>query len=286
MLDSRQLRPWLRAALHEDLGRGDVTSSLLPPAKRIHATVIAKAPGIVAGIPVAALTFQTLDRAIHITPAARDGAKVHPGQALLQLDGSARTILAAERTALNLLGHLSGIATLTRQYVDLVPKTVKILDTRKTTAGLRALEKYAVAAGGGNNHRFGLYDAVLIKTNHLKLLRRGPGGGGQAGAIRAAIANARRAHRRIQIGIEVTTFTELQAALAAKPDILLLDNWPLAMLRTAVRVRGTARKPLLEASGGVTLATVAAIAHTGVDRISVGRLTHSAPALDVSLQVQ
>lgn len=289
-VDRTELIPLIRAALKEDLGRGDVTSSLLPSSKRIRATVIAKEPGIVAGVRTAALTFTTLDPSIRCTLVRHSGAPVLAGAVLLRLEGHARTILAAERTALNFLGHLSGIATLTRKYVDQVPKSVKILDTRKTIPGLRALEKCAVGAGGGMNHRFGLFDAVLIKTTHLRVLGQGTRNRGQV--IRDAVAAARRKAKRMFVGIEVVNLSEFRAALEAKPDLILLDNFSLDHLRLAVRLRAhlshvpRPMSPLLEASGGVTLATVAAIAHTGVDRISVGRLTHSAPALDVSLQVQ
>ena len=264
----------IRMALKEDAASRDVTSSALLPANtRIRARIIAKQRGIAAGVKTAALTFTTLDPSLRCKIRLRSGAKLSPGATILTVEGRARSIFAAERTALNFLMHLSGIATLTRTYVDRVKGTgAKILDTRKTIPGLRHLQKYAIVAGGGANHRNDLSEAILIKSNHLR-----------AGlTVRRALAKAKRGNRFVEI--EVRNLREFREALKARPDAILLDNWGLADLRRAATLRvGT--RPLLEASGGVTLANVRAIANTGVDRISIGRLTHSAPALNCSLKV-
>lgn len=274
----------VRVALKEDLGRdGDITSqAVVPSGKQAKAEIRAKASGVVAGLPFAVSAFRAVDAKLRVVAKARDGQRVRPGAVLLAVSGSARSILAAERTALNLLGHLSGIATLTAHYVQQVRGTrARIFDTRKTLPALRLLQKYSVRMGRGYNHRWGLDDAVLIKTNHLRLAG---GAANRVKAIRETVAQARRRGRGRWIEIEVTTLSEFRAALDAKPDMILLDNWPLRRLRKAVALR-TSRQPLLEVSGGVTLANVRAIAKTGVDRISIGRLTHSAPSLDLALRI-
>jgi nicotinate-nucleotide pyrophosphorylase (carboxylating) len=289
-LSRSQVQPLIRQALAEDRAERDATSrALLHPGIRIRARLLAKAPGVIAGLPVAIWIFKTVDPLLRCAPACREGAAIRRGQTLLRVEGSARSILAAERTALNFLGHLSGVATLTREFVRRVPRRVSVLDTRKTLPGLRVLEKYAVRVGGGHNHRMGLHDAVLIKTNHLRVLR-GSGVGRRGSAIRIAIQKAKRLRPRRFVEVEVTNLRECHAALLARPDAILLDNWSVALLRRAVRLRDhssldTRHSTLLEASGGVTLANVRAIARTGVERISIGRLTHSAPALDVALEV-
>ncbi len=284
----------IRRALQEDLGVGDITTkAVVPPKRRIRAQIIAKAPGIVAGAAVAQRVFQILDQRIRCRIRRKDGQRVRRGDAILSVHGNARTMLAAERTALNFLGHLSGVATLTRAFVDRVkPYRVAILDTRKTLPGLRALEKYAVRVGGGRSHRASLSEAVLMKTNHLRALARGEGsrvkGVGQI--IERSIQRAKAVYPRAFIEVEVRNLAELHAALLANPDAVLLDNWAISDIRKAILLRNrspftTHPSPLLEVSGGVTLRNVRAIAQTGVERISIGRLTHSAPALDVSLQV-
>ena len=246
-----------------------------------------------AGVRTAALTFMTLDPSLRCRLHVHSGATLSPGKPILTVEGRARSIFAAERVALNVLMHLSGIATLTNQFVRKVRGTrARILDTRKTLPGLRMLEKYAVGAGGGHNHRRGLDDAVLIKTNHLKAMGQGAGdrGRGKAELIQQAVTQAKRRNPGKFIEIEVTNLTEFRAALAARPNAILLDNWNVRDIRKAVRLRSALPRasrlsPLLEISGGVTLANVRAIARAGVDRISIGRLTHSAPALDISLKV-
>lgn len=271
------LDDFLEATLREDLGRaGDLTTNAIVPANRTaSAQIVARAACTVSGLAAAARTFVLLDPTIGITFAAHDGDTVAAGTVLATVSGSARTLLTAERTALNVLGRLCGVATATRRYVDAIAGTrATIVDTRKTTPGMRALEKAAVRHGGGKNHRFGLDDAILIKDNHVAI----------AGGVRAAIEAARAAAGHlVKIEVEVDTLAQLDEALAARADIILLDNFSPADLAAAVaRTNGVA---LLEASGGVTLATVRAIAETGVDLISVGALTHSAPAADVALDI-
>src|SRR5215217_3445345 len=264
----------LDLALAEDVGGGDVTSSLTVPAGRQgRGTLLAKAPGVISGLDVAGEVFHRVDPAITFTPLVADGDPVPAMTPIARVEGPARSLLTAERVALNLLQRLSGVATATAHYVAAVRHTAaRIVDTRKTTPGLRALEKAAVRHGGGHNHRFGLTDGVLIKDNHLAAI------GGEDRVTRAVCLARQGAPHTLRIEIEVTTLDELAQALEAGAGVVLLDNMAIADLRKAVEL--TAGRALLEASGGVTLESVAAIAATGVDLISVGALTHSAPALD------
>jgi nicotinate-nucleotide pyrophosphorylase (carboxylating) len=262
----------VRAFLAEDVGDGDVTAEAVVPADaRLDATLLLMEAGVVCGLEVVEAVFRELDPDVAFELRAHDGDVVHGEVA--RLSGDARALLAAERTALNLLGRLSGIATLTRSYVDAIEGTGPvILDTRKTTPGLRTLEKLAVRAGGGTNHRFGLFDAVLIKDNHLRL------GGGVAETVRRAKETG------LPVEVECETLDDVRAALDARADTILLDNMTPAQLREAVAlVGGRART---EASGGVRLDTVREIAATGVDAISVGALTHGARSHDVSMEVR
>lgn len=273
----------VRSALAEDLGRaGDVTAqACVPGDARLSAAFVARAPGVAAGLAAARLALRALDPGAEVTEPVRDGDAFEAGETLVRVSANARAVLAAERTALNLMGRLCGVATLTRAYVDAVAGTgTRIADTRKTTPGLRALEKRAVALGGGLNHRFGLDDAILIKDNHVALC-----GGDAAEAVRRARVHA---GHLMKIEVEVDRLDQLRAVLALTgagqgPDVVMLDNFPLEDLRLAVIE--TAGRVVLEASGGVTLETVRAIAETGVDVVSVGALTHSAPSLDVGLDV-
>jgi nicotinate-nucleotide pyrophosphorylase (carboxylating) len=278
-LSSAEIAAVIAAGLREDVGTGDVTTeALVGPRLRSRADLLLKAPGVVAGLDVAAAVLRSLASDLSFEALAADGARF--GQAdvpvtLARVEAPTRALLTGERLALNLLGRLSGIATLTRRYVDSVAGTgAVILDTRKTTPGLRALEKYAVRCGGGTNHRLGLYDAILIKDNHLRA----------AGGVGPAVAQARAARPDLAIEVEAETLAEVGEALAAGADRILLDNMPPPLLREAVGL--VAGRCPLEASGGVSLATVRAIAETGVEFISVGALTHSAVALDVSLEVR
>ena len=272
------VEPVVRAALVEDLGRaGDITTDAIVPATTtIRGAITARRSGIVAGTDAAALAFRLLDPEASCRIERPDGARVDDGGVILRVEGNARSVLSAERVALNLLCHLSGIATATAALVEAVgPHPARITCTRKTTPGLRALEKHAVCAGGGVNHRFGLDDAVLIKDNHIAV----------AGGVRPAIERARGAvGHLVKIEVEVDTLGQLEEALAAGPDAVLLDNMTPGQLRAAVKmVDGRA---VTEASGGVTLETVPLIAATGVDLISAGWITHSAPSLDLGLDVE
>lgn len=269
------VEPIVRAALLEDVAHGgDLTTDAIVDADaRGSARIVARTEGIVAGLDATSLTFTLLDAEVEIAAHAADGDRVEAGATLAELHGSARALLTGERAALNILGRLCGIATLTNRFVALTRGTkARITDTRKTTPGLRALEKYAVRCGGGVNHRFGLDDAVLIKDNHLAA----------AGSVTAAIDAVRASvGHTVKIEVEVDTIAQLREALEAGVDAVLLDNMTLEQLVEAVRiVNGRA---IVEASGGVTEQTVAAIAATGVDLISSGALTHSVPALDVAL---
>jgi len=273
------IEPVVRMALAEDLGRaGDVTAqACIPEGARMKAVFAARRPGVLAGIDCVRLAVLAMDPAAAIVLKRRDGEAFAAGDVLAEVEADARAFLAAERTALNLLGRLCGIATLTRAYVEAVRGTrTRIADTRKTTPGLRALEKHAVVCGGGANHRFGLDDAILIKDNHVAV----------CGGVSAAVRRARAAVGHLmKIEVEVDSLDQLDQALAETPDVIMLDNFSLEDLTEAVRRRKSSPfgAVILEASGGVNLDTVAAIARTGVDVISVGALTHSAPALDIGL---
>jgi nicotinate-nucleotide pyrophosphorylase (carboxylating) len=266
-------------ALDEDLGRaGDVTSiATIPEATAARAVMVARQAGRIAGLPLAVTTFQKLAPGIRIEAHARDGDTVVAGQYLLAISGSARSVLSAERTALNFVGRLSGVATLTADYVRRTAGTsARICCTRKTTPGLRALEKYAVRCGGGFNHRFGLDDAILIKDNHIAV----------AGGVRAALERARaHAGHLVKVEIEVDTLDQLREVLGTGlADVVMLDNMDVATLTEAVQIANG--RVVHEASGGVTLNSIAVIAATGVDYISSGALTHSAPNFDVAIDIE
>jgi nicotinate-nucleotide pyrophosphorylase (carboxylating) len=269
------IAPVVRAALAEDLGRaGDITAQATVPAEaRLNAVFATRKAGVVSGLACARLALAELDPAATFEAVVADGDQVQAGTALARVDANARALLSAERTALNLLGRMSGIATLTREYVDAVAGTkARIVDTRKTTPGLRQLEKYAVRCGGGVNHRFGLDDAILIKDNHVAA----------CGSVGEAVRRAKAfAGHLTKVEVEVDSLDQLDEALAELPDVIMLDNFSLADLREAVRRTGGV--VALEASGGVNLTTVRAIAETGVDVISVGALTHSVSVLDIGL---
>lgn len=276
--DSARVRWIIEQALAEDIGTGDVTTQAVVARDRpLQAEIISKAEGIVAGLPVAEMVFQTRDAALRVEKMVQEGELVYPGEVLLRIQGSGRSILEAERTALNLLGRLSGIATRTRRFVNAVAGTgVTILDTRKTAPLLRELDKYAVRIGGGQNHRRGLHDMILIKENHIRY----------AGGIEAALKQVLKSDvgNKVPVEVEIRDLEELQIALQFPVARLMLDNFDLETLKQAVElVEG--RVPL-EASGGVTLATVRDIAETGVEYISVGALTHSVTHFDLSLLVR
>lgn len=264
----------IQRALDEDIQSGDVTSnSIIPASASMHGQIIAKQNGIVAGLDIAQACFRLINPRITFSAQVREGERVQDRECLAKLKGPAQALLTAERTALNFLGRMSGIATLTRQFVDAVAGTgVIILDTRKTAPGLRLVDKLAVKRGGGQNHRMGLYDMILIKDNHIDF----------AGSLEEAVKRARAAHSGLQIEVEARTLDDVRKGIALKVDRILLDNMSLVEMSEAVRL--SARKVKLEASGNVTLDTVRQIAETGVDYISSGALTHSAKVFDVSLE--
>ncbi|MDE0465998.1 MAG: carboxylating nicotinate-nucleotide diphosphorylase [Candidatus Poribacteria bacterium] len=274
MLDLRSLDPLIELAFAEDIGIGDITTeATVPPVQKGIGTLTAKSEGVVAGLPVAERVFAKLDETLTFRALVMDGDAVITGTPIAEVQGSAKTILIGERTALNFLQRLSGIATLTAQFVAAVADyDIKIVDTRKTAAGWRAVQKYAVRVGGGQNHRFGLYDGVLIKDNHIVA----------AGGIGNAVQRARQtAPHTAKIEVEVETLDQVDEALKAGADILLLDNMSPSIMKSVVHEVGDLA--VTEASGGITLDKVKTVAATGVDLISVGALTHSAMPMDISL---
>jgi len=275
-LDPLAARQAVRQALSEDIGAGDLTSSLtVAPDRRASAKMRAKVRGVIAGLEVAELAFRELDPLVRWEPYVADGETVNPGVVLAGVEGLARPMLSAERTALNFLQRMSGVATATRELVDLCQGRATILDTRKTAPGLRALDKYAVAVGGARNHRFGLFDGILIKENHIRA----------SGGIAEAVGRCRQGVPLLtKIEVEVTNFDELRQALDAGADVILLDNMSPAEMRQAAHI--AAGRAQLEASGGISRDNLAEVAATGVDFISSGALTHSTKALDISLLIE
>jgi nicotinate-nucleotide pyrophosphorylase (carboxylating) len=270
-----QVRHLIQAAIEEDMGRGDVTTdATIAEHVTSRARLMTKEAIVLAGMEVFIEVYAQLDSGVHIKPAHNDGEFLAAGTVIAELEGPARSLLAGERVALNFLQRLCGIATLTRRYVQAVKGyNVEIIDTRKTTPGWRLLEKYAVRVGGGKNHRHDLGDGVLIKDNHIVA----------AGGIRQAVEMARKhSHHLLKIEVEVETLDQVEEALQARADVIMLDNMSPAMLAEGVKMIG--RQAIVEASGGVSLETVMAVARTGVDLISVGRLTHSAPSADIHVE--
>ena len=275
-LNPAYVKSIVRSALAEDVGTGDITTMLtIPEQSESTGVVIAKQDGVIAGLQLAAATLHAVDEQIVVEEVVRDGARVSSGDTIATVSGRTRGILTAERVALNFLQRMSGIATMTSRFVELVSHTkARIADTRKTAPGLRLLEKYAVTVGGGVNHRLGLYDGILIKDNHISA----------AGGIGAAVRAAKKgAPHTLRVEIEVSSLNQLDQALQAGADAVLLDNMPPDLIKQAAEL--AAGTVITEASGGVTEDNVRQIAETGVDLISVGALTHSAPALDISLQI-
>ena len=280
-LTPQEIGDAVRAALAEDIGEGDATTLATVPETAMSTAVLrAREPLVAAGLAFAETAFRELSSEIILTREVEDGQAVAPGRTLLRIEGPARALLTAERVALNFVQRLSGVATLTAQFVAAIDGTrARILDTRKTTPGWRRFEKYAVVCGGGRNHRFGLFDMVLIKDNHLAALRDE-----LPNAIAAAVSRARERYPTLRVEVETDTLEQVDQALAANANLILLDNMDLGQLRAAVeKCRGRAET---EASGGVRLANVRAIAETGVDFISVGALTHSARAVDIGLDFE
>ena len=274
-LDPAMYREIVRRALAEDLGWGDVTTEATVPADlRAKGIILVKSPCVVAGLDVAAEAFLQLDPGCSFERKRKDGDRCQPGDVVAELHGQAASMLTAERTALNFIQRLSGIATITRAFVDAANGTITILDTRKTTPTLRALEKYAVRAGAGTNHRAGLDDGVLIKDNHVRL----------AGGVRAAVQRMKDADPEMPIEVEAQSLEQIDEAIAAGADIILFDNLPIDAIHEGVkRVAGRAK---IELSGGVTLERIPELARTGANYVSVGALTHSAPAADLSFELE
>jgi nicotinate-nucleotide pyrophosphorylase (carboxylating) len=284
-LSAQEIRAAVKAALAEDIGRGDATTiATVPPGLTARAIMRAREPLTIAGLEFAEAAFRQLSGRVKIEKVLRDGRRARAGAVLLKISGPARSILTAERVALNFIQRLSGVATVTGKFVEAVYGTgAKILETRKTTPGWRRFEKYAVACGGGTNHRIGLYDMILIKDNHLAALRDA-----KPNAIAAAIARARAKFPKLKVEVEADTLEQVRQALDAGAEMILLDNMSLKQLRRAVKMvkEHTRVHAKTEASGGVNLKTVRAIAQTGVDFISVGALTHSARAVDIGLDFE
>ena len=274
-LEPALYREPVRRALAEDLGWGDVTTEVTVAAdQRARGVIVAKAPCMIAGVDVAGEAFRQLDPAVEFTVKRPDGSRCEPGDIVAEVRGSAGALLTAERTALNFMQRLSGIATLTRRYVDAAAGGITILDTRKTTPTLRALEKYAVRAGGGTNHRSGLDDGILIKDNHIRL----------AGGIAEAVRQMKAADRDMPIEVEAQSLAQVDEAIQTGVDVILLDNLSTDDIREAVRrIAGRAQ---IEISGGVTLERIPELARTGANYVSVGALTHSAPAADLSFELE
>jgi len=308
-LDLKKIKPIVKNALQEDIGKGDITTDLLvPETRRVKAKIVAREPGVVAGIGVAEEVFKAVEsliirkkreknrkkKGIKFKKIVEDGSKVGKGETLAEVRGSAQVVLTGERTALNFLQHLSGIATLTRKYVEAMKSArprgkIKIYDTRKTLPGLRYLEKYAVSCGGGYNHRMGLYDMVLIKDNHWQIAR---------GPIRGRVPSGwnleeikERIPKGMKVEVEVDNLRQLKRVLTMDVDIVMLDNMKFPVLKRAVRLvqvarnRKRAKSPAIEVSGRINLKSIKQIAHLGVDRISVGEITHSVKTLDISLEI-
>jgi nicotinate-nucleotide pyrophosphorylase (carboxylating) len=265
-------------ALKEDVGDGDITAQLVPPAQTVHGKVVTRETAILAGTPWVTETFRQLDPTIRLTWHATDGTPLSANQTLFEIDGPARPVLTGERTALNFLQLLSATATAARKFADAIAGTdCAILDTRKTLPGLRTAQKYAVLCGGALNHRMGLFDQVLIKENHIAA----------AGSLTAAIATARRVAGKRKVEVEVETLAEFEQALSAAPDIIMLDEFSLADMKTAVQLnRSRGRPAKLEASGSLTLETVRSVAETGVDYISIGGITKHVRAVDLSMRLE
>jgi len=280
MLDLNVVRPIIQKALDEDIGRGDITSqAIIPPSSISKAEIISHEEGVLAGVEIAKEVFRLLSpRHLTFTSSLKDGEFLTEGRCILRFEADSLVILKGERVALNFLQRLSGIATLTRKFVDLVsPFGVRILDTRKTTPNLRILEKYAVRVGGGFNHRFGLDNGILIKDNHIRIL----------GGIKKAVQMARRNnHPFLKVEVEVSDVSQVEEAIESDADAIMLDNMSEEEMREVVnKIRRRKREILIEASGDVSLENVKDVASTGVDLISVGRITHSAPSLDINLKI-
>ncbi|MDP3789510.1 MAG: carboxylating nicotinate-nucleotide diphosphorylase [Candidatus Omnitrophota bacterium] len=292
MLEKDKAIDFVRSALKEDIGKIDLTTTfLIPSSLRVKADIVAKSTGILAGMPFVEMAYGILDSDVRIKFNSKDGDSIEPGKAVCYLEGPATSILKGERVVLNFLSRTSGIATLTKKFADKVKRyNTDIMDTRKTTPNMRYIERYAVCLGGGKNHRYGLFDQVLIKDNHLAALRYlNPNLKGAAIIKEAVGAAKKRVQKNMKVEVEVGNIAEFEEALSAAADIIMLDNMSVESIKEAVKIRNASdakgRQVKIEASGGITLDNVEEYARTGVDRISIGSLTHSAPSLDFSLDV-
>ncbi|MBU4376198.1 MAG: carboxylating nicotinate-nucleotide diphosphorylase [Candidatus Omnitrophica bacterium] len=292
MLEKDKIIDIIKNALKEDIGRMDITTTFLIPSNlKVKADIVSKSSGVLAGLPLIEMAYGFLDTELRIRFNAKDGDLIEPGKAVCYLEGPAASILKGERVVLNLLGRSSGVATITKKFVDRVKKyNADIMDTRKTTPNMRHIDRYAVVVGGGKNHRFGLFDQVLIKDNHLAALKELRPNAKATLIIKDAIETAKkRVQKNVKVEIEVRNIAEFEEALSAGADIIMLDNMPPEGIKEAVKIRNAggvrARQVKIEASGGITLDNVEEYAKTGVDRISIGALTHSASSLDFSLDV-
>ena len=278
----------VKRALAEDIGKGDITTRILfPGAKKVKAIILAKEKGVIAGLPIAKLVFKSIDKKIAFIPLLKEGEETKRNQIVAKITGNCKTILAGERTALNFLAHLSGIATLTARFVEQTKSyNVKIMDTRKTTPGLRLLEKYAVKVGGGKNHRFGLYAAILIKDNHLKVQSSQLKPQSKIKAIKEVLRLAKRKAKKMKVEVEVENYQEARAAITSGADIIMLDNISPKMIKKIIKsAENLPKRPTFEVSGGINLKNINRFASLEIDRISIGALTHSAPALDLGLDI-
>ena len=277
---NKEIKALVKKALAEDIGEGDITTKILFPKtqQKAKAIILAKDKGIIAGLPVAKLVFKTIDKKISFIPQVREGEGIKANQVIAKLSGDCAGLLSGERTALNFLSHLSGIATSTNLFVKKVKNRVKIMDTRKTIPNLRLLEKYAVKVGGGKNHRFGLFDGILIKDNHISVRIK---------AIRELVERAKKkAAKGMKVEIEVSNYQEAKNAIKAEAEIVMLDNMKPEIIRKVVKfAKDLSKRPIFEVSGGITLKNINQFASLGIDRISIGSLTHSAPALDLGMEI-
>lgn len=287
---NKEIEDVVKRALAEDIGEGDITSKILfPGAKKVKAIILAKEKGVIAGLPIAKLVFKGIDEKVSFIPRVKEGEKIRKNQIIAKITGDCKAILAGERTALNFLSHLSGIATLTARFVEQTKSyKVKIMDTRKTSPELRLLEKDAVKVGGGKNHRFGLFDGILIKDNHIKVKSGllAMTAKFKTQAIKDLIIKAKRKAKKMKVEVEVENYQEARAAITSGADIIMLDNISPKMIKKIIKsAKNLPKRALFEVSGGINLKNVNQFASLGIDRISIGALTHSAPALDLGLNI-
>jgi len=285
---NKEIEDLVKRALAEDIGEGDITSKILfPGAKKVKAIILAKEKGVIAGLPIAKLVFKSIDEKVSFIPVVKEGEKIRKNQIIAKITGDCKAILAGERTALNFLSHLSGIATLTARFVEQTKSyKVKIMDTRKTAPNLRLLEKDAVKVGGGKNHRFGLFDGILIKDNHIKVKSSELKVKSRVKGIEELLKRAKRKAKKMKVEVEVENYQEARAAITSGADIIMLDNISPKMIKKIIKsAKNLPKRPIFEVSGGINLENINQFASLGIDRISIGALTHSAPALDLGMNI-